>query len=143
MANTDTLQSKLVTSRLAGLEYFTLRDYGSLLWRRRLLIVTVTLVVAIGVSLVAYRIPDQYQASTTIIVDPGRVPESYVKSTATIDANQRLALLQQQILSDTRLSQIADELGLYRNAKNPAKRDQLVEIMRSKISIDATLTAPP
>src|ERR1700759_3428349 len=128
MVNTGAQQPKPITSSLAGLEYFTLRDYGSLLWRRKLLILTVTLLVAIGVSVVAYRIPYQYQASTTIMVDPGRVPESYVKSTATIDANQSLALLQQQILSDTRLGQIADELGLYRNINNPAKRDQLVEM---------------
>ncbi len=66
-----------------------------------------------------------------------------MKSTATIDANQRLAILQERILSDTRLGQVADELGLYRNMKATKTQDQIMTMMRSKITIDSTTTAPP
>jgi succinoglycan biosynthesis transport protein ExoP len=139
----DEKQERKVTSRLAGLEYLTLRDYKNLLWRRKAIIVAITVITASIVCLAAYRIPNEYLASTTIMVDPGRVPESYVKSTATIDANQRLALLQEQILSETRLGQIADDVGLYKNPKSAPSRDQMAEMMRKKISIDPTLTPPP
>lgn len=142
MTNPETPERK-ATSRLAGFEYFTLSHYKSLLWRRKALIIGITLVTALVVCLVAYKIPNEYLASTTIMVDPGRVPESYVKSTATIDANQRLALLQEQILSETRLGQIAGDLGLYKNLNVATARDQVVALMRKKVSIDATLTAPP
>ncbi len=136
-------QENTIKGRLSGLEYFGLRDYVNLLRRRKVMIATTTLAIALAVSVVAHRIPNEYQASTTIMVDPGKVPESYVKSTATIDANQRLAILQQQILSDTRLGQIAEELGLYRNLKATKTHDNITSMMRRKITVDVTMTAPP
>jgi protein tyrosine kinase modulator len=142
MANTNK-QEHTASGRLSGLEYFGFRDYKNLLKRRNVLIITTTLVLGLGVSVFAYRIPNQYQATTSIMVDPGKVPESYVKSTATIDANQRLAILQERILSDTRLGQVADELGLYRSMKTKKTQDQIMTMMRSKITIDSTTTAPP
>jgi uncharacterized protein involved in exopolysaccharide biosynthesis len=77
------------------------------------------------------------------MVDPGKVPESYVKSTATIDANQRLSILQEQILSDTRLGQIADEMGLYRNLKGKQAQDRIMGMMRKKITVEVTTAPPP
>src|SRR5207245_9722549 len=93
----------------SGLEYYSLRDVRKLLFRRKWMIATTTLTVALAVSTGAYFYPNLYKATTTIIVDPGKVPENYVKSTATIDANQRLAILQEQILSATGLSKVIDE----------------------------------
>lgn len=142
MTNTEK-QGSTITGRLAGLEYFGLRDYADLLWRRRVMIATTTAAIALMVAIVAHKIPNEYRASTTIMVDPGKVPESYVKSTATIDANQRLAILQEQILSDTRLGQIADELGLYSNLKGKQTQDAITNMMRTKVTIDVTTTAPP
>jgi polysaccharide chain length determinant protein (PEP-CTERM system associated) len=142
MTNTEKSHSTM-KGRLAGLEYFSLRDYRNLLWRRKVMIATTTLTIALGVSLFAYRIPNQYQARTTIMVDPGKVPESYVKSTATIDANQRLSILQERILSDTRLGQVADELRLYRNLKAKTTQNEVMDMMRKKIAVDATISPPP
>jgi succinoglycan biosynthesis transport protein ExoP len=142
MANTSK-QENAISGRLSGLEYFGLRDYRNLLGRRKVLIITTTLALGMAVSVVAYRIPNQYQATTSIMVDPGKVPESYVKSTATIDANQRLAILQERILSETRLGQVADELGLYRSMKATKTQEQITSMMRTKIAIDSTTTAPP
>jgi succinoglycan biosynthesis transport protein ExoP len=132
-----------IAGRLAGLEYFSVSDYRKLLWRRKSMIAAFTLATGSIVALVAYKLPNLYQASTTIMVDPGKVPESYVKSTATIDANQRLAILREQILSDTRLGQVIDEMGLYQGLKATKTPDEVVNLMRNNIAIDATTTAPP
>jgi polysaccharide chain length determinant protein (PEP-CTERM system associated) len=51
--------------------------------------------------------------------------------------------LQEQILSDTKLGQVIDELGLYPNLKGKNTQGQIVEMMRKKISVDATTAAPP
>jgi succinoglycan biosynthesis transport protein ExoP len=132
-----------IAARLGGLEYFGLRDFRALLSRRKALITAITLVVASLVSIFAHFLPNQFTASAQIMVDPGKVPESYVKSTATIDANQRLAILQEQILSDARLGQVIEELGLYRGLKANKSQDQIVEMMRQKIDISTTMTAAP
>lgn len=129
--------------RLSGLEFYSVADYRTLLLRRKWVILTITLTVACLVAAVVFRIPGQYLAKTTIMVDPGKVPDSYVKSTATIDANQRLSLLQAQILSTTRLSQVIDELHLYEPLKSSTGREEIVARMRKDIAvIPVTLVAP-
>ena len=129
--------------RISGLEFYSLRDYRKLLWSRKWLIVFVTLTVACVVSFAAYRAPSLYEAKTTIMVDPGKVPDSYVKSTATIDATERLSLLQEQILSTTRLSQVVDELHLYEELKQTLSRAEIVARMRKDVIVNAAALAAP
>lgn len=129
--------------QLSGMEFYSFRDYRKLLARRKWLLAAITLTVACAVSLVVYRIPSSYEAKTTIMVDPGKVPDSYVKSTATIDANQRLTLLQAQILSTTRLSQVIDELHLYQGLKATVSRDEIVAHMRKDIAVTPVILAAP
>src|SRR4029077_5755643 len=90
-------------SALGGLEYYSLKDYKRLFLRRKWAILSVTLAIALLTSVGAYFYPDFFKASTIVMVDPGKVPDYYVRSTATIAATQRLALLQEQILSNTKL----------------------------------------
>ena len=128
--------------RISGLEFYSVRDYQRLLSRRKWWIITVTLTVACAVSFWAYRAPSLYEAKTTIMVDPGKVPESYVKSTATIDATQRLSLLQEHILSTTRLSQVIDEFHLYDGLQRTLSRDEVVGRMRKDVIITPAALTP-
>src|SRR5215469_17349853 len=50
--------------------------------------------------------PDHYKATTTILVDPQKVPEKYVSPTVSSDPGQRLNTITQQVLSSSRLQQI-------------------------------------
>jgi succinoglycan biosynthesis transport protein ExoP len=63
----------------------------------------------VGVSL----LPNIYRATTTILVDPQKIPERYVASTITTDPNARLNTLTQQVLSDSRLQEILEKDHLY------------------------------
>src|SRR5215469_6964082 len=129
-----------LTIGLSGMEYFGINDYRQLLRRSRWLIVTATLLVALLVAVGAYLFPNLYVATTVIVVDPEKVPEGLVKSTATIDATQRLAMLQEQILSTTRLGQVIDELGLYKNLKQIKTQDEIVTQMRKDIKVEPATT---
>ena len=64
-------------------------------------------------SALTHTLPDIYTSETTVLVDPQKVPEVYVKATVTGDVRNRLGTLQQQILSATRLQKIIDALNLY------------------------------
>lgn len=86
----------------------------------------------IGVSL----IPSQYKATTTILVDPQKIPERYVASTITSDPNAHLSTLTQQVLSASRLQEIINQVNLYPNLRAKKSREELVEYMRSKIKIE-------
>ena len=125
---------------LAGLEHFTLRDYIRLLLRRRWLILVTTLTVALGTALMAFFLPNVYRATTVILVDPRKVPDSYVVSTVTSGVADRLATLRQQILSASRLGQIIEEMGLYAELKSKRTQEEIVEIMRKAIEVEVVTT---
>ena len=121
---------------LSGLQFFTLQDYVRLLSRRKWFIVLVTFGFAVAVAIVTYFIPNSYKATTVILVDPQKVPDYYVNSTVTTSIVDRLATLRQQILSETRLSQIIDEMGLYQKLKNKMPQEELVKRMKLDILVE-------
>jgi polysaccharide biosynthesis transport protein len=125
---------------LSGLEFFSPRDYVRVLARRKWLIILVTLGFAVAASTVICFIPNSYKATTVILVDPQKVPDYYVNSTVSASIIDRLATLRQQILSETRLSQIIDEMGLYKELKNKLPQEELVRRMREDIMVDVGLT---
>lgn len=130
-------------SGIGGIEYYTLRDVKRVLLGRKWMISTITLVTGVLVAGFAYKLPNQYKASALIMVDPGKVPETYVKSTATIDATRRLAILQEQILSDTRLGQVIEELNLFRSLNKTKSQGEIVDLMRNKIEVETTTSGAP
>lgn len=121
---------------LGGLEHFSIGDYLRLFVRRRWFIVITTLLVAVGTAVVAYVLPDVYRATTVILVDPRKVPDSYVLSTVTSGVADRLATLRQQVFSASRLSQIIEEMGLYKELRRQRAEDEIVDYMRKAIEVD-------
>ena len=96
-----------------------------------------TLAAVVGIAL----LPDQYQATTTILVDPQKVPDEYVASTIKSPLTERLQTISQEVLSTTRLQQVIDKWSLYPELRHSMSNDQLVEHMRSKIKIDVKRAA--
>jgi protein tyrosine kinase modulator len=120
---------------LGGLEHFTLQDYCRLFLRRKWLIAFFTASVALGTAIVTSLLPNIYKASTTILVDSQRVPESYVKSTVSTSVVDRLATIKEQILSATRLSQVIDEMHLYAELRKKEPQEKIIERMRKDIVV--------
>jgi polysaccharide biosynthesis transport protein len=86
----------------------------------------------IGISL----LPNKFKATTTILVDPQKIPERYVASTITSDLNAHMNTLSQQVLSATRLQEIIDQANLYPDLRTKKSREQILDYMRSKIKIE-------
>lgn len=86
--------------------------------------------------IVTSRMPDIYTSYTTILVDPQKVPENYVKATVTGDVRNRLGTLSQQILSATRLQKIIDALKLYPEERKTLAREDVISKMRGDISVN-------
>src|ERR1041385_7831778 len=80
-------------------------------------------------------LPNHYKATTTILVDPQKVPEKYVSPTVSSDPAQRLSTISQQVLSSTRLQQIIDDMQLYPELRGKVPREELIELMRKDITI--------
>src|ERR1019366_7617003 len=78
---------------------------------------------------------NEYTSSTLILVDPQKVPESYVKATVTGDLRNRLGTLKQQILSATRLQKIIDALNLYPVERKTMAREDVIAMMQKDVSV--------
>src|SRR5579862_4916760 len=109
--------------------------YWRILLHRKWRVIGVFLLVSAGTAIGSYFLPDTYTSETLILVDPQKVPESYVKSTVTGDVRNRLGTLSQQILSATRLQKIIDTLNLYPVERKTMAREDVITRMRSDISV--------
>jgi polysaccharide chain length determinant protein (PEP-CTERM system associated) len=107
--------------------------YLRLILHRKWIVIGVFFSISIGTFLYARRMPDIYTSETLILVDPQKVPESYVKSTVTGDVRNRLGTLSQQILSATRLQKIIDTFNLYPEERKTQAREDVIAKMRSNI----------
>src|SRR5690242_12301005 len=109
--------------------------YLRLLIRRKWLVLGVALAVSLATAIVAHFLPNVYTSETVILVDPQKVPDSYVKSTVTGDVRNRLSTLSQQILSATRLQKIIEALNLYPEERKTLAREDVIAHMRAYISV--------
>ena len=111
--------------------------------RRRWWMVPLCLVGCTSIAIELCRVlPKLYTSQTLVLVDQPTVPEEYVKPVVTEDLNHRLASMQEQILSRSRLQPIIEELGLYRELRTHAHIEDLIERLRKSVGITPVAPMP-
>ena len=100
--------------------------------RRTLAVLPFLFVLTAAVSLAVF-LPSLWTAKSLVLVNRQQIPERYVTPTVQADLEARLLTLSQEILTPSRLRKIAQDYGLYRNARSD---DQLVERMRKDIRLE-------
>jgi protein tyrosine kinase modulator len=113
----------------------TVQDYIAMLQRRWIPIVVFALVgppLAYGVSRI---LPDRYKSQTLVLVEQQTVPSDFVKPVDTSSINQRLASMQQQILSRSRLEPIIHQFGLYPKDIDNKPMEVLVAKLQKAIEV--------
>jgi polysaccharide chain length determinant protein (PEP-CTERM system associated) len=118
-----------------GAGQVSLGHYFELILHRKWLVLAVFALVTAGTFAFTRTLPDVYMSETTVLVDPQKVPEIYVKSTVTGDVRNRLGTLSQQILSATRLQKIIDQLNLYPAERKTLAREDVILHMRNDINV--------
>jgi len=106
-----------------------------ILWSRKWLILAPFVVATLATGVTARRLPKVYRSETVILVVPQRVPETYVRSTVTSRIEERLASINPQILSRSRLEPIIREFGLYAQDLRTRTMEEVVESMRRFITV--------
>jgi succinoglycan biosynthesis transport protein ExoP len=109
--------------------------YLRLIVHRWWLVLGTTLTISAAAIIYSHYLPNVYTSETVILVDPQKVPDSYVKSTVTGDVRNRLSTLSQQILSATRLQRIIETLNLYPEDRKRLAREDIITRMRADISV--------
>jgi len=113
-----------------------LREYGKLFLRRKWLIVFTMLSVLFAASVYCVVTPELYKSSLTILVIPQTVPTDYVRSTVSLQVEQQLGTIKQQVMSRTMLTKVMDELRLFEKERNKLRPEELFAMIRKRIEID-------
>lgn len=113
-----------------------LRDYLNIARRRKTWVIFTAATLFVATAVLAWHLPDVYKSQTTILVDPQKVPDTYVPTTVTTSVADRLATLTEQVKSPTLLKQLRDQEHLYPGAESKAEEDRVIRNMQKSISID-------
>lgn len=118
---------------MLGQRPMSVDDYSRIIRRRYWLALIPAVIVGIATYLVSMRIPDRFTSQTLILIEQQKVPDSYVKTIVTGDLNERLASMQEQILSRTRLMPEVQRFDLFSNTDLPM--DDKVDELRKVIEV--------
>jgi len=110
-------------------------DYLAMLRRRWVLIVILGVMGGPLAYLVSRYLPDRYKSTTLVLVQQPSISREIVNPLDTTDIGQRLASMQQQILSRTRLEPIIRQFGLYGSDINHVSMEALVGRLQKSIEV--------
>ena len=113
-----------------------IRDYLEIAWNRKWWIILTTIAVSIASWVVAGRLPSIYSAQSVILIDPQKVPDSYVPSTISSNIADRLATIKQQVLSPSRLKRLINTMNLYPQLRDRRSEQEIIEIMQKAATVD-------
>ena len=108
-------------------------EYFSILKRRSWIIAIPTLIlpfIAVGIT---FFLTPRYVSQTLVLVEQQTVPDNYVKPVVSEDLSGRLASMQEQILSRSRLEPIIERFNLYGSSK--MVMDDRIALARKSIEI--------
>ena len=121
---------------LSALEEPRLGVYLEIGWRRRWWLILSALGLFIAAIVVAVRLPNLYRAETVILVNSAEVPDKYVPTLVTADIAARLATLQQQVLSPTRLKRLVEAERANLDPSHKHTEEELVHSLQKSIVVE-------
>ena len=95
-----------------------IREYWAIVVRRKWPVIGSVLAGVMIAGLLCVVLPKSYRSSTLILIENQKIPDDYVKGIGGASIEQRLTMIQQQVMSRTLLSQIIDEFKLYEGQSN-------------------------
>jgi len=106
-----------------------------MLWIRRFHILAVWIVLSAAAVTVVLKWPATYRAETLIVVDQQRIPEKFVSAAVSVELQDRLATISQEILSNTQLQKIMESRGLYESERRRLAIEEVLDLMRGDIRV--------
>jgi len=106
-------------------------------WRRRKWVGLLAFAAPAAALLsLAWNLPDLYSATATVLVEQQQIPEGFVKSSVTGEAETRLNLIREQLLNRASLLALVDRFHLYPDLRKRAPDEAVVDRMRKDITLE-------
>ena len=116
-------------------ETLDIKDYLQIALRRKWYFIVPFVLISMAAIAYALYAPNIYRASTLILVEPQKVPSSYVKATVTEDIESQLRTITEQIMSRSYLEKIINEFDLYPEMRKKLPLQSVIERMRKCIDV--------
>lgn len=114
----------------------TMDDYLAMVRRRLKVILIPALLAPLAGFLVSYLFPPKYSAQSLVLVEVQKVPLDYVHPVITADFTQRIATLQQQVMSANRLRPVIERLGITK----PEEQAKLIQDIPYNFTVEPVIT---
>lgn len=111
-------------------------EYLEVLRRRKWSLILPAALVLIIAAAVALLLPPVYKSVSTILIEEQEIPEDFVMATVTSYAEQRLQSIHQRIMSTSKLLEIINRLDLYKDLRQKATTEEVVDEMREDINLE-------
>ena len=99
-------------------------------------VLPLTLIAGVSLALGStFFLPKRFTSQTLVLVDQQTVSPDLVKPVVTEATNQRLASMQEQILSRSHLQPIIEKFGLYASDRDSVHMEDLVARLRAAIEV--------
>ena len=109
--------------------------WGTIVRKKWVVVASMLTGILIGVVLCVV-LPKSYRSSTQILIENQKIPDEYVKGIAGGNIDERLMMIQQQVMSRSLLGQILDEYKLYEGLVQRDGVDSAIEKLRKAIKVD-------
>jgi polysaccharide chain length determinant protein (PEP-CTERM system associated) len=120
---------------MLGHRAMNVNDYWNIFRRRIWAFVIPIVVVPMAAILVASILPKSYTATTTVLVGQGRIQQTVAPPVNPDEMSQRLATIQQQILSRPNMESIIDRYGLFAKDRATVPIEDLEDDLTKQIVI--------
>lgn len=111
------------------------QDYLRVLSKRKWIIILTYISLFVAASVYIVLTPKLYKSSTTILSIPQKVPPSFIPSTVTVGAGDRMATIEQLIKSRTRLKRVMEDVGVFAKARKEGLEDETIRWMNKRIDV--------
>jgi polysaccharide chain length determinant protein (PEP-CTERM system associated) len=115
----------------------TMDDYLAMLRRRAKVILIPALLAPLAGFLVSYGFPAKYTSQSLILVEGQKVPETMVQPVVSEDLTERVATLQQQVLSESSLQPVLQRLYPGKNSQDV---DDMIDDIRTNMTVEPVMT---
>lgn len=116
----------------AGKFQFHWLSITRILWKSKVSLLVMSLVLSGAAVLIVRELPTTYKADCLLLVVEQKIPDKYVTATVNTDPQQRLAAISHLILSNQRLQSIIETFGLYKKERETMTIEQIMNRMREQ-----------
>jgi succinoglycan biosynthesis transport protein ExoP len=109
--------------------------YWAMIIRRKWLVISSILAGVVVAGALCLVLPKSYRSSTLILIENQKIPDDYVKGIGGASIEERLTMIQQQVMSRTLLSQTIEEFKLYEGQLEQKGLESTIEGMREAIKV--------